>query len=69
MHLLSYDINPHTSTYVIRLVCKYMVSKPVDLDDVKCLDPDFYRQRAGLSAVSAVSAQLNQGPAKRHGSS
>ena len=46
-----------------------MVSKPVDLDDVKCLDPDFYRQRAGLSAVSAVSAQLNQGPAKRHGSS
>lgn len=43
------------------LVCKYMVSKPVDLDDVKCLDPDFYRQRVapllrpeGLAEVEAA---------------
>ena len=43
------------------LVCKYMVGKPVDLDDVKCLDPDFYRQRVapllrpgGLREVEAA---------------
>lgn len=43
------------------LVCKYMVGKPVDLEDVKCLDLDFYRQRVapllqpeGLSEVEAA---------------
>ena len=35
-----------------RLVCKYMVGKPVDLEDVKCLDLDFYRQRVGTPISS-----------------
>ena len=34
-----------------------MVGKPVDLDDVKCLDPDFYRQRV-WSSECGKSQQL-----------
>ena len=48
---------------ILRLVCKYMVGKPVDLDDVKCLDIDFYRQRVRVSGRSAsLSLSLLVGP-------